>query len=175
MKENKYILPVKRIGNARNPRVVILLSNPGGDWRMYKRLPDYAMYLDGKYTDQGGQIKTAQEYNAWWDDFVNVARTNGMDSKDILALEYYPYHTVSSSEIPKYKDWTDYAKCALAENIDILKNCMRKGVPVFGYYHGLWTCAVPELKTYTCFYKSAQSWKNNKIKEFRAFLESRCV
>ncbi len=169
---NPYVLPVKRIGNSRNPKLVILLSNPGEDWRMPKRLPDYTMYLDGKYKDQDGLIRIAQEYNAWWDDIVEVARVNGIEPENILALEYYPYHTISSAEIPKYNEWTDYAKSALDENIEILQKCIKDGAIIFGYYHGFWSRKVEELSMHPKFYKSTQAWKSNKIKELHVFLKS---
>ena len=72
MQKNPYILPVKRYGNERNPKLVILLCNPGDDPIKYERLPDYTMYLKGEYKDAGLSLDIACKYNGWWDDFFNV-------------------------------------------------------------------------------------------------------
>lgn len=171
MQPNLYILPVKRYGNERNPKLVILLCNPGDDPLKYERLPDYTMFLDGTYKDTSLSLDTACKYNDWWDDFFNVFKQVNLKSSDVLVLEYYPYHTCDMSLVPNYNQWTDYAKTALSENIKVLQKHMSKNVPVFGYYYSHWLREVPKLKEYKLFYKSRVRFKNHKIKELHQFLQ----
>ena len=175
MSENKYRFPVKRIGNEKTPRLVMLLCNPGGNPDHYKRLSDYTMSLDGVYMDAGNKFSVERQYEEWWDKVLQVTDEFGIPDTDILALEFYPYHTESSSDIPKYNQWNEYAKASLDENVEILKRCIGKDIPVFGYYSGNWLCdeRVKELlHNYQNFYKSRNcQGQAIKLKELRTFLE----
>lgn len=174
MTKNKYRFPVKCIGNEKSPKLVILLCNPGGNPEYYKRLSDYTMHLDGCYKDACNKFSIVRQYEYWWDNILEITDEFGISDKDILALEYYPYHTESSIYIPKYNQWDDYAKAALDENMEILKRCAAKNIPLFGYYHGNWMrqeCAKGLLKNYPNFYKSRNcQGQALKLKDLRTFL-----
>lgn len=174
MSENKYRFPIKRIGNEKGSKLVILLCNPGTNPEYYKRLSDYTMHLDGCYKDAGNKFSIVRQYEEWWDSVLKVTDAYGVSDKDILALEYYPYHTETSTDIPKYSQWDDYAKAALDENIKILERCVAKNIPIFGYYHGDWMRIEPVkklLQKYPNFYKSRNcQGQASKLKDLRAFL-----
>ena len=172
MCNNPYVLPVKRLGNEKNPRLVILLCNPGGDPRWPCRLPEYAMRADRVYKDAGMLLDSLQEYNSWWDDFFGVFQKHNIKPSEVLLLEYYPYHTVASGDFSHNpQKWYDtYACNALDENVAILRQQMMRGIPIFGYYYGDWVRAISELKDYQTFHKSHGRWKKQKIKELDAFL-----
>lgn len=162
--------PVKRIGNEKNPKLIILLSNPGADPKYYKRLPEYVMEKDGFYKDSGMNLNMEREYVSWWDNILNKTDKYISDS-DILALEFYPYHTSKATEIPEYKNWNEYVKNSLDENMKLLKNFMDKNILIFGYYWGGWLQKMPELKDYSNFYMSKNTQgQSNKIKELIKFL-----
>lgn len=166
-----YILPVKWLGNEKNPRLVILLCNPGGDPKWPKRLPEYTMQRDDVYKDSGMSLTECQKYNDWWDDFFGVFEKHKLNPADVLLLEFYPCHTVSSRDFSHNPNkWNDYARAALDSNIAILRRHMAHGQPVFGYYWGDWVRVVPELKDYAHFCKSEDAWKKQKIKELDKFL-----
>ena len=167
-----YDLPVVRLGNDSNPRLVILLWNPGGNPQWPKRLPEYAMRLDGCYAPTGMPLDSLQEYNDWWDDFCAAFREHGVKNSEVLFLEYYPYHTASSRDIPPETTWPNDARDARDENADLLRRCMARNVPVFGYYPAPWLRWVTELHTYTPFQKSNRGWKKQKIKELEIFLST---
>lgn len=175
MSKNKYRFPIKRIGNEKSPKLVILLCNPGRNPEYYKRLSDYTMYLDGCYKDAGNKFSIVRQYEEWWDSVLKVTDAYGVSDKDILALEYYPYHTESSVDIPKYNQWNDYSKSTLDENVKILEQCVKKNIPIFGYYHGNWGRLerVKELlKNYPNFYKSRNcQGQALKLKDLRDFME----
>lgn len=166
-----YVLPVKWFGNEKNPRLVILLCNPGGAPKWPKRLPEYAMQKDGIYKDAGMSLADCQKYNDWCDDFFDVFEEHKLNPADVLLLEFYPYHTVSSRGFSHNPNkWNDDARAALESNIEILRRHMMQEMPIFGYYWGDWLRAVPELKEYANFYKSKGAWKKQKIKELDEFL-----
>lgn len=171
VQRDQFVLPVKRYGNEHKPKLVILLCNPGDEPMKYERLPEYTMYLDGKYKDTGLSLDIACRYNDWWDDFFNVFKQVNLKPSDVLVLEYYPYHTRDMSLVPDYNQWTDYAKKALSENEKLLSKFMYKNIPVFGCYYSHWLREVPELKEYKLFYKSRARFKNQKIKELHQFLQ----
>lgn len=175
MSENQYRFPVKRIGNEHTPKLVLLLCNPGRNPEYYKRLSDYTMSLDGVYKDAENEFSVVRQYEEWWDNVLKITDTFGIQDKDILALEYYPYHTEKSADIPTYNQWNDYAKTSLNENIEILQRCLNNNIPVFGYYQGNWMHLeqVKELlQNYPCFYKSKNcQGQAIKLKELQAFLE----
>jgi len=171
MAVNPYALPVKRLGNERNPKLVILLSNPGGDPKWPYRLPEYTMDLHGEYKDARMSLIKCREYNDWWDDFFRIFEKHDINPADVLLLEFYPYHTVSSGDFNSdSRKWNRYACVALDENITILRRCLARNIPVFGYYYGCWLRTIPKLKEYRRFYKSRGRWKSQKIKEFDNFL-----
>ena len=171
MLDNKFQLPVKRIGNEVNPKLVILLCNPGGNPDLYKRLPEYAMKVDSVYKDTQMSLNVIKQYSDWFDDILNVISQHGLKPDELLFLEYYPYHTVASGGFNHNQNkWDDDAKTALRENIEILKKHMSSGVPIFGYYCGDWKRVVPELKKYEPKHLSTKGWKKTKIKELNNFL-----
>lgn len=166
-----YVLPVKWFGNEKNPRLVILLCNPGGDPKWPKRLPEYTMQRDDVYKDSGMSLTECREYNDWWDDFFDVFEKHKLNPADVLLLEFYPYHTVSSHNFSHNPNkWNDYARAALDSNIAILRRHMTQGLPIFGYYWADWVRVVPELQDYKRFCKSEGAWKKQKIKELDEFL-----
>ena len=175
MSKNKYRFPVKRIGNEKSPKLVMLLCNPGRNPEYYKRLSDYTMSLDGCYKDAGNKFSIVRQYEEWWDSVLKITDDYGFSDKEILALEYYPYHTESSIDIPKYSQWDDYAKSTLDENVNIFVRCASKNIPIFGYYHGNWGRLerVKELlRNYPNFYKSRNcQGQAVKLKDLRDFME----
>lgn len=175
MSENKYRFPVKRIGNEKSPKLVMLLCNPGRNPEYYKRLSDYTMFLDGVYADVGNKFSIVRQYEEWWDKILNITDEFDIPDTKILALEYYPYHTETSSDIPKYSQWDDYAKTILNENIKILERCISKNIPVFGYYPGNWMRLKgvrDMLRNYPDFYKSRNcQGQAVKLTELQTFLE----
>jgi len=174
MSVNPYVLPVKRLGNERNPKLVILLSNLGDDAKWPCRLPEYTMNLRGEYKDAGMSLKKCREYNDWWDDFFRIFEKYDINPADVLLLEYYPYHTISSGDFnPNSRKWNSYACAALDENITILRRCLARNILVFGYYYGCWLHIIPELQNYMHFHKSKGRWKSQKIKELDNFLNQK--
>lgn len=170
MQSASCVLPVKRLGNDKNPKLVVLLCNPGGDPMLPKRLPEYAMDKDGVYKDSGMPLDTAWEYNGWWDDFFKIFDKHNLKHSDVLFLEYYPYHTVSSADIPPEKEWPADALKVRDENIALLQKCIKTNAIIFGYYPGKWLNKVRDLERYHNFYKSTAGWKSGKIKELDKFL-----
>lgn len=172
----KFLYPVKRIGNEKNPKLIILLSNPGGDPKSYKRLPEYVMEKNDLYSATRMNLAMEREYCLWWDDILKKTDKYISDS-DILALEFYPYHTVKSSDIPQnQQNWNSFAKESLEENINLLKKFMDKDISIFGYYWGDWLKEVPELEQYPNFYKSKNTQaKGNKIKDLVSFLSEKKI
>ncbi len=171
MQQNLYILPVKRYGNEYNPKLVILLLNPGDSTEFPKRLPDYTMNNEGVYKDSGNSITVLREYNKWFDDFYTVFINNDLRESDVLMLEYYPYHTANMSEIPNKSDWTKYAKESLIENKELLHKFISQNIPVFGYYYSHWVQDIPQLKEYSLFYPSKKRFKKQKCSELHTFLQ----
>ena len=122
MSKPNCILPVKRTGNQKNPKLIILLSNPGGNPDWPKRLPEYAMDADGEYHDADMDLSVCRDYNEWFDDIITIAARYGIKPSQILILEYYPYHTVRSADfIQNPNKWNSYARDALTENVAILR------------------------------------------------------
>ena len=131
------VFPVSRIGNEKSPKLIILLCNPGGDPKYYKRLAEYPMDKDGFYKSSGMDLHIYREYCEWWDKVLNKTDKHGIKDKDILALEYYPYHTKCSND-SKHWEWDTFAQKSLSKNKELLLKHIRNGVPVFGYYYGFW-------------------------------------
>ncbi|MCL2338835.1 MAG: hypothetical protein FWC51_02680 [Proteobacteria bacterium] len=166
------IYKVKRSGNDKNPKLVILLLNPGGDPDYPKRLDEYGMDRDGLYKDSDMSLRYFREYSKWWDDILFITDKYVKDT-DVLALESYPYHSRGGTGVPPYKEWDNYAKSALEENVSILKESIAKNIPIFIYYRSLWFGKAPELKTYanTNLNKSSQ-WRHKKLKELELWLQN---
>lgn len=172
MSDNKYQLPIKRIGNENEHKLAVLLCNPGGNPDLYKRLPEYVMRSDRVYKDAGMSLDIVTQYSEWFDDMLKVIAQHGLAPNDLLFLEYYPYHTVSSDGFNhKPETWDEYAQKALQENVEILHKCMATHVPIFGYYYGDWLRMVPDLKKYEPKCLSAKGWKKSKIKDLDKFLQ----
>ena len=166
------MFPVKRIGNEKNPKILILLSNPGGNPKNYKRLPEYVMDKDGVYKDANMCMSDSREYVEWWDNVLTITDKYGIKESEVLALECYPYHTVGSADIPKYKNWDKYSTEALEENKKLLEKFINQNVLVFGYYWGNWVREVKDLESYRNFYKSKNTMgQAGKIKELEEFLK----
>lgn len=136
MKDVQKLFPVSRIGNEKSPKLIILLCNPGGDVKYYKRLPEYVMDKDKFYKSSGMNLHTYREYCAWWDNILKKTDKYIQDT-DILALEYYPYHTKRSNDSKNWL-WDDFAQKSLIQNKKLLLKHIENGVRVFGYYYGFW-------------------------------------
>ena len=171
MSDLKTVFPVSRIGNTRAPRLIILLCNPGGDPKWPRRFPEYAMDKDGYYKPDGMIFKWVREYCAWWDNVLNVTDAYVKDS-DILALEFYPYHTPRAGvDVCDKKGWDSFAITSLEQNKKLLRRHMANGVPVFGYYWGNWIReGIPNLDK--CCYKSRNSrGQAPKLHDLKDFME----
>jgi len=175
-KITKYDLPIKRIGNEKNPKLIILLENPACDIDFIKRNPEYTMFKDGVYKDSGVMFGIEREYCKWWDDLLKITDLKLKDS-EILALEYYPYGTSKDNKI-KYQEiygtkkktaiWDGYAIRAQQENIKLLKKFMKQKVPVFVYYNAGWFDKVSELRSYTD--NNNCSYKNQILRRLEIFI-----
>ncbi len=168
---NENSFPVSRIGNEHAPRLILLLCNPGGDSKWPRRLPEYAMDKDGCYKPTGMNFSQVREYCQWWDNVLNVTDEYVKDS-DVLALEYYPYHTPRAVRETSDKSlWDDFAKNSLEQNKKLLQKHMANGVPVFGYYWGNWLKEdIPGLAE--CCYKSRNTrGQASKLHDLKEFLE----
>ncbi|MBQ8843624.1 MAG: hypothetical protein IJ016_02410 [Elusimicrobiaceae bacterium] len=164
---NQY--PLSQIGNIKNPKIIILLANPGGDINNYKELPEYEMR--NKYRDELMQFSIFRQYCTWWDELLKISDDYHINDSHICSLDYYPYHTKTSAYIPTKKHWDEYSLHRLQKNKALLSGFLKKKLPIFGYYWGHWLQETPELKTYPKFYQSKNGWKNSKRKEFRNFLD----
>lgn len=169
------LFPISRLGNEKSPKLIILLCNPGGNIRYYKRLPEYVMDKDGFYKSSDMNLHIFREYSAWWDKLLK--KTDGyIKDTDILTLEYYPYHTKRSSDY-KHWDWDMLAKKSLTRNKELLLKHIQNGVPVFGYYHSLWLNdddvkqQLLSLEKANLFYKTKNSLGQSvKLKELENWL-----
>ncbi|MDE6481410.1 MAG: hypothetical protein K2L25_01140 [Alphaproteobacteria bacterium] len=169
--KNKNGFRVSRIGNERTPRLIILLCNPGGNPKWPRRFPEYAMDKDGCYKQIGMNFSQVREYCEWWDNVLNVTDKYVKDS-DILALEYYPYHTPGMCKETNNKAlWDDFAKNSLEQNKKLLQKHMGNGVPVFGYYWGNWLKEnIPGLTKY-CYQSKNTRGQASKLHDLKDFLE----
>ncbi len=57
----KFDLPVKRIGNEINPKLIILLENPGSNPAHMKWSSEYTMKLDNVYKDSGMSFSNVKQ------------------------------------------------------------------------------------------------------------------
>ena len=167
--------PVSRIGNEKSPKLIILLCNPGGDAKYYKRLAEYSMDKDDFYKPIGMNLHIYREYCEWWDNVLKKTDKFGIKDTEILALEYYPYHTKRSND-SKHWNWDKFAQKSLLKNKELLLKHITNGVPVFGYYYGFWLNdkdigkALLKLN-YKQFYKSRNGLGQSlKLKDLENYL-----
>ncbi len=152
-KVNKYPYPVTRIGNEVNPKLIILLENPGSNIEHVKWNPEYTMKVDGVYRESGMSFSVVKEYIKWWYELSEIWSERGtLTDKDVLSLEYYPYPTSKISKEKrrqlKKESWDDYALNSLDENKNLIKRFIKLNIPIFVYYQSQWLKEIPELKTY---------------------------
>jgi hypothetical protein len=152
-KINKYPFPVTRIGNEVNPKLIILLENPGSNIEHIKWNPEYAMKVDGLYQKSGMPFSLVKEYIKWWYELSEIwSEKVNLTDKDVLSLEYYPYPTSKINKEKRgqlnKKNWDDFALNSLDENKDLIKRFIRLNVPIFVYFQSQWLREVPELETY---------------------------
>jgi len=150
-KLNKYDFPIGRIGNTKNPVLIILLENQNSDPNNYKLNPEYTMRIAGELEpkdkenhDKHMEIETVVKYDKWWFDLSHIWKesVSKISNDEVLALEYYPFATANSDkekEIYNSK-WEDnsYAKKSLEINKEILKNALNYNIPIFVYYKSGW-------------------------------------
>ncbi|MDR2933827.1 MAG: hypothetical protein LBU68_00905 [Rickettsiales bacterium] len=168
--KNEYKYPVRCIGNKDNPKLIILLYNPYGDTNFYKRFPEYAMDKDGQYSESDMTFNQVIQYDAWWGNFIQKINSSGIKDNEILALEYYPYHTCNSSDVPR--NWDDYAKQALEDNKKLLMNFINdKKVFICVYYKADWLDICPDLnKPRENILITKNGWPNSKQPEIISWL-----
>lgn len=170
MKNKDKLFPIQNEGNIRNPKLVILLNNPGGSCKHIEWLPEYTMSLDGKYKDSGIKIKDLCKYSKWWHDLIEpIIKQTNFKYTDICGLEFYPYHTKQSNKIPKQNLWDQYAKTSKEKNIKLLKKFIKQKALIFGYYYGNWEKAQPKLDKYAGYCKSLYRFPAAKRKKLLNF------
>lgn len=163
--KNKF--PLSRIGNTSNPKIVILLANPGGDITD-KNLPEHKM--GNKYKSESMKFSVFRKYCDWWDALLEITDKYNIKDSYVCSLDYYPYHSKTSKDIPNKKKWDDYSLKMLEKNKKLLTKFINKKIPIFGYYWGHWLKEIPTLINNN-FYKSKNGWKNTKRQEFQKFLK----
>ena len=163
-----YEYPVVREGNAKNPKLVILLCNPGGDSTDAESHPEYYMNQDGVYKDIGMKISDLRKYCPWWEKLLTKIESDKLTDQDILCLEYYPYPSPNGSYIPDFSKWDAYAKKANAENAELIKNFVKQGVIIYGFYVSSGWYKMPEIKklllNYPKYYTTKNGFLSPKIK-----------
>lgn len=176
-KQDPFIFPVSRIGNEKNPKLVILLTNPGRNPENINEIAESKMGFADKYHDSISGMKFS-EYRTkcpWWDNLLKVAEEFGITDKEVLSLEYYMYHTLTSGAIPSQSKWQTNAIEQLQENKKILTKLMNKGnVLIFAYYFSRWEKEMPQLSTYPKYTRSKLCRANPAAKrnELRRVLQS---
>lgn len=166
---NKNILPLSQIGNTFNPKLVILLANPAGDTNCYEQFPEYKMGT--KYKAELMGFDVFRQYCDWWDKILEKTDKYNINDTDICSLDFYPYHTKTSNDIPKKQYWDKYSLIQLEKNKELLFNFIKRKTPIFAYYWGHWLKEIPELTKYDKFYQSKNGWRSTKISEFDKFLK----
>jgi len=150
-----YPYPITRLGNEINPKLIILLENPNSNPEHLKMNPEYAMKLDGVYSNKGLPISIIKEYDIWW---FQLSKTwaGFINNDDVLALEYYPYATFEDENL-KHKEiypgkndkkWNDFALNALEENKVLILKFIDLKIPIFVYYKSGWMSEIKELNEY---------------------------
>jgi len=159
---DKYDFPVSRIGNAINPKLIILLENQASNPDVITLNPEYVLYLKNEFKPNINSSQKNNEhmgfdvvikYDKWWYELSKIwlecESKLGLD--DVLSLEYYPYATSADSdhdkrgiekqnEIYKYK-WdgeNKLAKDLLLKNLELLNAALINKVPIFVYYKSGW-------------------------------------
>ena len=151
-KLTKYDFPMARIGNTKNPVLIILLENQNSDPEHCKFNPEYTMKVEDKFKPKAStdynehmDFKTVIEYDKWWFDLSQYWIDSDLQitNSEVLALEYYPYATIyekKENEIynVKWEGNNEYAIKSLEINKSILANALRLNIPVFVYYKAGW-------------------------------------
>lgn len=162
-----FIYPVSRIGNEKNPKLIILLSNPGRKPENIEEMAESQMGL--KNTDDGISGMKFCEYRKkcpWWDNLLKVAEEYGIKDDQVLSMEYYMYHTLNSNGIPCKKKWRQEAIDQLEYNKKLLNQLIDKGdVLIFAYYYGHWEKEMPRLKEYYKYSRSSLARANSSAKQ----------
>ena len=171
-----YNYPVVREGNAKNPKLVILLCNPGGDQTDEESHPEYHMHQDGVYKDIGMKISDLRKYCPWWEKLLTKIESDKLTDQDILCLEYYPYPSPDGSYIPEFSKWDAYAQKANAENAELIKNFIKQGVIIYGFYVSSGWYKMPEIKklllNYPKYYTTNNGFLAPKIKHLSQVLRN---
>lgn len=148
---SKYDFPIGRIGNIKNPKLIILLENQNSHPSHYTINPEYIMKVLGEFEpkekynyNESLKLETVVKYDRWWFELSQICEQfkSLVNNEEVLALEYYPFATDNSSkekEIYESK-WEDdsYAKKSLEVNKMLLKNALNYNVPIFVYYKSGW-------------------------------------
>ncbi len=185
MKElTRFNLRIERIGNEANPKLIILLENPGSDAEFIKRAPEYTMKRDGVYKASEGEFKIEREYCEWWDKLLKITDLKIKDT-EILALEYYPYATSKDKKTKKEEIygtkkkpaiWDDCAEQSLKKNIELLSKFMKQNLPIFVYYNSGWFSKdlkdLKDLKLsdYKNISKGSDGFPNQILKRLKTFI-----
>lgn len=174
LKEYQY--PFESIGNQVNPKLIILLENPGANPYHFKWNSEYAMEKDGVYSKSGMSLSVVKEYESWWFKLSEIWNKK-FDDNDVLALEFYPYATdpeTKRNEIyPKDRQnsWDTLALKSLEKNVKILEREIKKNTPIFVYYKAGWFDVVPYLNTYPFRSQLTKtSFRHEKLKKFTNFI-----
>jgi hypothetical protein len=173
-KITKFDLPVKRIGNEINPKLIILLENPGFNPSHIKWSSEYTMKIDGVYKDCGMSFSIVKQYEEWWFKLSEIwAKDNNFKDDDILSLEYYPFATLNSEKRKEIYNnlWNPYAMHSLKENIELLMKFMKQSIPIFVYYKSNWFEVVPALNQYTrVSLQTKNTYRSGILKRFTNFV-----
>lgn len=149
-KKDKYDFPIGRIGNTKNPILIILLENQNSDPIHLKFNPEYVMDIENKFkpTNKNSHndimdFDTVVKYDKWWFELSEIWNESDIkiSNKEVLALEYYPYATAKDNkedEIYNIKWNSEYAIKSLEKNKTILANALKHNIPIFVYYKSGW-------------------------------------
>lgn len=170
----KFNLPVKRIGNEINPKLIILLENPGSNPEHMKWSSEYTMKIDNVYKDSGMSFSIVKQYEKWWFEISEIwSKDNKFDDDEILSLEYFPYATNRGDKQKEIyqNSWNDYAKKSLIENRTLLIKFMKKSIPIFVYYKSNWFKSLPELNSYNPIsIPDKNTYRSGILKRFKKFI-----
>lgn len=158
MNIDKY--PVKREGNEQNPKLVLLMCNPGGPAEIPTLHAEYAMDKDGLYHDAGMKISDLNLYCEWWWKLLKKITGPNLAPDDILSLEYYPYHSPDGSTIPPQSKWNEYALRSNRENIELIKRAIANGAVIYGFYMSNGWNTMPDVKQMLAGYNKYYSCKH---------------
>lgn len=172
-----FVFPVSRIGNEDDPKLVILLTNPGRNPGDINQIAESKMGFLDIYHDSisGMKFSEYRQKCPWWDNLLRIAEEFGITDDKVLSLEYYMYHTLEASSIPAQSKWTPEARKQLQINKTILTDLMNEGdALIFAYYFGNWEKEMPRLLTYSKYVRSElrQGHPTAKQNEMRRILQS---